>query len=51
MWRTIFEQDLSKITDQNPDVMAESDDETEKVKRPKKVSYDAEKSYLDKSGM
>lgn len=43
---------LDKITDQRPDVVAESDDEEPQVpvKKSKKVSYDAEKSYLDETG-
>ncbi|XP_065210276.1 pre-rRNA 2'-O-ribose RNA methyltransferase FTSJ3 [Planococcus citri] len=43
---------LDSISDQRPDIMAESDDEENQipVKKSKKVSYDAEKSYLDETG-
>lgn len=44
-------KELSKISDQNPETLAESDPESEdELPRPKKVRFDKEKTYLDSSG-
>lgn len=42
---------MKRLADQNPDVMAESDDEEEPGRKPKKLKYDTEKSQLDDSGL
>lgn len=42
---------LKKLADQKPDIMAESDDEEEPGRKPKKMKYDTEKSQLDDSGL
>lgn len=34
-----------------PDTLAESDDDEKKIRKPKKIKYDVESSYLDNSGM
>lgn len=44
------EKDLAKLSNQKPDVLAESDDENEPIKKPKKLKYSVEDTYLDDSG-
>ncbi|KAK7573880.1 hypothetical protein V9T40_011071 [Parthenolecanium corni] len=49
--RITSENQLKKLADQKPDIMAESDDEEEPGRKPKKMKYDTEKSQLDDSGL
>lgn len=42
---------MKRLADQRPDIMAESDDEEESGRKPKKMKYDTEKSQLDDSGL
>lgn len=42
---------LKTISDQTPDVVAESDDDEEQAIMPKKMKYDKEDGHLDSSGL
>lgn len=44
-------KDLDKMTDQAPEVLAESDESEDDTPKPKVERYNKEKSHLDKSGM
>ncbi|KAL0272132.1 UNVERIFIED_CONTAM: hypothetical protein PYX00_005220 [Menopon gallinae] len=44
-------KELSKLSDQDPETLAESEPESEdELPKPKKVRFDKEKTYLDSSG-